>query len=753
MRLILQVLMLILTLPGFAQDGTLDLSFGQPMGAHNGEVMTTYVQTDGKVLVGGNFTLLNNVVSNRMARLNADGTTDASFSSGLGFNNAVYGITVQVDGKIVAVGDFTSYNGAPANKIVRLNPDGRIDSSFSVGAGANDIIFAAAVQADGKILAVGRFSSFNSVLTNRMIRINSDGTADSTFKIAPGPNSGIESCTVQPDGKILVSGSFTMFNDTARSRIARLNPDGTLDATFTAGGVFNDNIKTVCLQQDGKIIIGGNFKSYNGMPVNYIARLNVDSSLDAAFNSGGGFDYAVNSIVIQKDGKLVVGGNFYSYNNTGCRRIARINSDGSIDADFSLSPTSGTDAPVNTVAVQADGKILLGGAFTKCNNFSRNRLASLNTDGTNDTSFYPFLENGLSTNGQIRDIAVQPDGKILIGGFFTSYRGISSKNIARLNADGTWDSTFKVGAGADGLIKKVVYRSNNKIIIGGDFKTYNGVPVVGIAQLNIDGSIDSSFNAGGSGLNGNVNTISIQSDGKMIIGGDFDAANGLSRVKLVRLNTDGSADASFTTGLGHSGTIWTSAIQSDGKIIIGGLGFVCNNISIGSSARLNADGSLDTAFNPGGAGANYFVYSSAVQPDGKIVLGGSFDTYNKVPSKGVVRLNADGSLDTPYNVPELLGNATVNSSAVQKDGKIIFGGRFSYYTTTTGWNIMRLNTDGTLDTSFHSGNGFNALLNAVVLQNDGKILAGGSFSSYNKNYIDYIARLNNSSAPFESGLF
>lgn len=743
MRKIIHSLMLFFTISGFSQDGTLDFSFNQPMGAKNGDVITAAVQPDGKVMVGGDFTSLNNISYNKLARIHSDGTIDATFNTGSGFDNTVTAIGIYPGGKIIAAGNFTSYNGISKNRIVRLNSDGSIDNSFNIGTGANDIVFAVAVQTDGKIVVAGRFSVFNGRSNNKVIRLNADGTIDLSFNVASGANSTINTCVIQSDGKILLGGSFNSFSGAARSRIARLNPDGSLDAGFTSAAIINDNIETVSLQPDGKIIIGGNFTSYSGKAVNFIARLNADSTLDSSFAIGSGFDYGVKSIAVQTDGKILAGGNFYKYNGTDCSHIARLNPDGSIDAAFSSGTNSGTDAAVFTVAVQSNGKILIGGTFSRCNTFLRNKLASLNTTGSTDTGFYPFLENLSSQKGDVSDVAVQADGKIIIGGSFSSYRGIPSQNLARLNADGTSDILFKMGTGADAIVKKIAVTSNDKIIIAGDFKTYNGTAANGIAQLNADGTLDTSFNAGGVGLNGNVNTLSLQSDGKIIIGGDFSTVNGLSRNKLARLNANGTVDASFTTALDRPGSIWTSVVQPDGKVIIGGLGLVFNGISVGQVARLNANGSLDVAFNSGAAGANYFVYSSAVQSDGKIILTGSFSTFNKIPSKGVVRLNADGSPDTSFTVPEIGANATVYSSTVQRDGKIIVGGTFSYYTNTTGWNIMRLNTDGTLDAAFNAGNGFNAYVSALALQNDGKILAAGNFTSYNKNNIQYIARLHN----------
>jgi len=745
MRKILQLLMLALTVCGFAQDGSLDSSFNPPTGAKNGDVKAASIQSDGKILVGGDFTLINNASSNKLARLNADGTIDVTFNLGSGFNNSVNGISTQSDGKILVAGSFTAYNGILKNRIIRLNIDGTVDSTFEIGAGFNNTVNGVNIQSDGKIVVFGNFTTYNGISKNRIIRLNTDGTVDSAFNPTAGANNSINSCAVQSDGKIIIGGDFGAFNGVARTRLARLNADGSLDAAFISGitSYMSNSIKTVCIQPDGKIIIGGNFNSYNGTLANYIARLNSDSTLDATFSIGDGFDSSVNSIAIQADGKLVVAGNFSAYNGTYSQRVVRLNMDGAIDSPFSSRSNFGTDGSVNAIAIQSNGRIMIGGSFSKCNNFSRNRIASLDSNGNIDNGIYPFFENGISADGHVRAVAVQPDGKILIGGGFLTYRGISRKSIARLNPDGTLDAAFNVGTGADGLVKKIVVAPNNKIIIAGDFKSYNGAAANGVVQLNADGTLDTAFNAGGSGANNMVNALALQADGKIIIGGTFSMVNGTPRNLLARLNANGTLDASFIPKL-TAGNVWTISVQADGKIVIAGLLLQYNYAGNGEILRLNANGSLDTIFNLGGVGTDYFVYSSAVQTDGKIILGGSFSKFNNIPAKGVVRLNANGSLDSSFKVPELYGNVTINDIAIQNDGKIILGGSFDSFGAAVGNSIMRIDMDGTLDPAFATGTGF-AYISALALQKDGKLLVGGNYVSYNgSSDVKYIARLNSS---------
>jgi uncharacterized delta-60 repeat protein len=751
MKRLLQFLILCLTSISFAQDGTLDMTFNPLTGAENGNVNSVGLQSDGKAIVGGDFLRLNHIPCVRLGRLNPDGTTDTTFNLGLGFNNTVSAINIQTDGKILVGGDFTSFNGLVRNRILRLNPDGTIDPTFNIGTGANNNIYSITMQPDGKIIVTGSFTSFNNNAKSRICRLNPDGSVDTTFNSAAAANNSVYTSVVQPDGKILLGGNFTTCNGVVRNRIARINADGSLDTAFDTTVGANNSIKSIGLQSDGKIVIGGSFTSYNGTTSNRIARINSDSTVDATFNVGSGFDFGVNFIISQPDGRLIVGGNFFSYNDTNCVGIARIDSNGTIDAPFSSNPNSGTDAAVNSIAIRPNGKILAVGSFSNCNGYLRSRIANMNANGSIDTGFYPYLRNGNSTDGDIRTMAVQSDGKIVIGGFFNSYHGMPRNNIARLNADGSLDLSFNVGTGTDVIIHKLAITSDNKIIIIGEFVTYNGVTRNRIARLNADGTLDTSFTTSANFI---INALLIQPDGKIIIGGIFTTVNGTPRNGLARLNADGTLDTSFNIGTGPEGGILALALQPDGKIIIGGGFSSYNGNTCSSLARLNSNGSFDTTFNMGGAGAHYLVYSCDVQTDGKIVIGGAFDTYNNVAMPGAARLNANGSIDASFNCSSFSNTATIYASLFENDGKIVLGGVFPAFNGFTSSNILRLNADGSLDNTFISGTGFDAYVTALARQADGKILAGGNFATYNQVEKKYIARLYDSStlglADFDS---
>jgi uncharacterized delta-60 repeat protein len=252
-------------------DGSLDLTFDPGVGANN-TIVSIDLQSDQKVLIAGDFTTISGSSRNRVARLNNDGTLDTTFNPGTGANSTVNIVLEQPDGKILIAGSFTSYNGTTSNRIARLNSDGSLDTSFNISTGAGNTINAMVLQPDGKILIGGSFTTYAGTSINRIARLNTDGTLDSTFNPGTGANSTVRTFAVQPDGKIIVGGSLLAYNGTSRIRLARINSDGSLDTTFNPGTGANSTIWTMSLRDDGKLFIGGAFDQYNSVVRNNIAR-------------------------------------------------------------------------------------------------------------------------------------------------------------------------------------------------------------------------------------------------------------------------------------------------------------------------------------------------------------------------------------------------------------------------------------------------------------------------------------------------
>lgn len=310
------------------EDGSLDESFdaGESI---NSTAWETLVQPDGKILVGGFFTDFYGTGQDRIGRLNSDGSVDESFDTGLGINQAnswVYSFALQEDEKILVGGAFSIFNNEDKSGITRLNPDGSIDETFNIeGVGFNNSVWDMVLQPDGKIVAVGSFTDYNGIARNRIARLNSDGSLDETFNIGTGANFGpVYAVALQEDGKILVGGSFTQINGNPRSTIARLNADGSVDQDFIVGTGFNQIVRDINIQPDGEILVVGNFTSYNGTPRTRMARLNSDGSIDEAFEVGAGFNSNVLHSIFTNDGDALVVGQFTSYDTQEASYIVKV---------------------------------------------------------------------------------------------------------------------------------------------------------------------------------------------------------------------------------------------------------------------------------------------------------------------------------------------------------------------------------------------------------------------------------------------
>jgi len=317
----------------FLQGGINDNEFNDSIVGAKAEqtIRTVATQLDGKILVGGNFSMWNGMFSiPRIVRLNTNGSLDTAFMStiGTGPNSNISKIIIQPDDKILVGGVFNTWNGVYRGFFVRLNSDGTIDTEFStkIGTAADSIVSNIALQPDGKILVVGNFTTWNGTTVNRIVRLNADGTRESAFTANTGTaaDSWVYNVAIQPDGKILVVGSFTNWNSSTVGYIVRLNSNGTRDTTFTANA--NNFIFFAATQKDGKIITGGRFTTWNSAAIGRIVRLSENGTIDTKFisNIGTAANQDVWGVHIQLDNRIFVFGDFTTWNGTATTRLIRI---------------------------------------------------------------------------------------------------------------------------------------------------------------------------------------------------------------------------------------------------------------------------------------------------------------------------------------------------------------------------------------------------------------------------------------------
>ena len=377
--------------------GSLDTAFDPEPGL-NGDLYSLGLQADGKMVTVGDFTVANGVGRNRVARFNIDSSLDTGFLSGLtGANGQVRSVLVQSDQRIVTAGNFTSMNSVNRNRLARLMPDGILDTSFDPGAGADNTIFAVteSLTANGRQLLVGgSFNTFAGVPHPSIVRVNNDGSLDTSFSPSLNINGTVFAIAVYPSntvqsGKVLIGGDFTAINGVSRNRFARLNSDGTLDLAFDPGTGAQDSVRAIALQLDGRIVVGGAFTNFNGSALNRYARVNNDGSLDGTFQVGVGADDTVLGIALQPDNRILLVGQFNHASGVSRSRITRLLPDGSVDPGINFG--AGADSFIDALAVQTDNMIVIGGGFSEFDGTPRPHLARLYGGNLTGSGAFEFI--------------------------------------------------------------------------------------------------------------------------------------------------------------------------------------------------------------------------------------------------------------------------------------------------------------------------------------------------------------------------
>jgi uncharacterized delta-60 repeat protein len=660
-----------------------------------------------------------------------DTTLDAHPAMDAALTNGIAGY--QADGKIIAVAYFLNQQGDTQSTIYRLNTDGGIDSSFNCGA-CGFSLTSVVIQPDGKVLVAGYSGG------PKVIRVNSDGSLDGSFTSATIP--GTQSATViktQSDGKIYVTGRGVGGGPLAFdvTTLYRLNSDGSMDGSFNPIPFDYHNGSNYLAQldvlSDGKLLIGGKH------PWGTLFRVNADGTQDFTFNGpaltcaicSGSVQAAVQSFVLQPGGAVTFIGNFTSVNGINRNFFARLNADGGVDNDFAPDPPFINGAQLNEkkMIAQSDGKMIISGPFRDSVGNSA-EFIRVDAGGNVDNSF-----NVISALANQSSWVLDSSNRIL---FFGNYNG-GPNSFFRLNTDGSPDNTFNFTSFAASPVTALAAQTDGKIIVAGNFVYMDGVGRKTIARVNADGTNDATFTAGTSGLGFTSVTLSrlapssllVQTDGKIIALGNFEKYDNVSRFHIARLNTDGTLDSAYAPSVGN---VSAMALQADGKLLLGGGVISVNGFSRLGVARLNVDGTLDTAFNPGIASPN--ITAIAVQPDGKIVIGGQFSGISGFNRVNLGRMNIDGTCDTTFDAGTGVG--AIGTFVQQTDGKIVA-------VTNVTSLIRRLGTGGvdpTFTTQSFSGGGPSVL----ALDNSGNILAGGDYAQPRAN----IARFGPTGA-FDTG--
>jgi uncharacterized delta-60 repeat protein len=521
--------------------------------------------------------------------------------------------------------------------------------------------------------------------------------------------------------------------------------NGDLDYTFLANinsaptnKGFNNSVKTLALTYNGtgenttdyKIYAGGKFTNFNNTPANRIVRLNYNGTRDNSFNIGSGFLFGasqaeVNSICVQVDKKILVGGKFSTYNVTTVSHLVRLKTDGSLDTAFMTNIGTGIPAGGHINVIKENGGyIYIGGMFQTFDGITVNSIVRLNALGQIDNIFTDgFLRPApvITTIGEVLDIDFLSDGSILVSGLFDDYNGTPIKNFVKLDANGTYVDHVEF----NDYVRKINAKNDN-IILGGDFTSMltSGSGDSDLYNIPIGQEITRSF---GLGFDDSLTPTAIDfRDNKFLVVGDFGFFNGYSVQKVVKINADGTYDFTFDTSSGavSTGALYSCALRADGSAFISGAITSYAGNSVTGLACINADGTFNSSFNTGtgfagiaNAGATKIIVDDAT--DGALFLG-AFLSYNGVTVNGIVKLASDGSIDTSFDMGA--GFDVPPTDAIKVDGGYIVIGDFTSYDGYMTPGIVKIKDDGTRDTTFNVGSGTSNSMRGIKLQSDGKIV-------------------------------
>jgi uncharacterized delta-60 repeat protein len=642
--------------PSIAQ--TPDPDFHSPVVIKGAKIADLIIQPDDKVLVSGTININDIEKVNTLVRLNHDGTIDQTFSLGVDMAYGIGTIRLQNNGDILFA--------TSEKRIGRLSSTGDLLSLVTLPDAVNDIC----IQPDSKILVAGG---------NKLMRYNEDLTVDNTFTTVSA-NAAITIVKLQNTG-IIIGGKFSGINSVAKNYLARITDTGTVDLSFHTEASSGE-IRNFLIQPDDKILLtNSNISFSNGVQKYGLFRLNQDGSFDSGFNTAGNST----TEAIFQGGKIIIATYLQQQNGPNKDQIMRLDYDGSIDQTF---------APIE---LETFASIELSLALASDQSFIADQCGNLG----NHHGIVKFTDSGLVNNSFQPELTVYgdvltgdfKDGKLLIGGEFIKVNGFSTYNVAMLNADGSVDETFRYDQYETSVQQVEILNDQNILITGKD-----------LVKLSPQGLVIPEFDFLPFNYLYNVWKFIPLENGKILAGGPNNPPN--------LLNADGSKDLSLDFPY-EAMCCWRSTAfdfdrQSTGKVLFGSVFTEFNGTSVNRLLRLNTDGSVDLTFNTGtgphknnavpvpGPGANINMVKTLSTDH--LIVAGNFDRFDDFVCNGLVKLSPDGALDKTFTT-NVIPDFHFPQLVEEFDDKLLFIEN-SYDLTGPIALLKPRNLDGTMNENF-----------------------------------------------------
>jgi uncharacterized delta-60 repeat protein len=679
---------------------------------------------------------------------------DVSFQSPLPLRSAyICDIIALPDGKMLIGGEISYFEAQQVPNLIRLNGDGSLDESFSFDYDAGWLVMGIEnYGTDQFAVLLRKYSALFLFDADAVIVIiDSNGTPVNEVPTLPYA----DEISVHSSGRILVSAMS----------VAMYHSDLTLDEAFT----LKASPAGVAKFSGDQVVIAGNFTEIDGTPINDIARLNFDGSLDESFNPGTGTDDYIGAFMVQPDGKIILGKTYInSFNGQPCGGTIRLNTDGSIDQSFAPPRLNGgLSLPVYT------DEGIYAAAYLQIGDEAKDRIFRMNSvTGALDNTFPPVEIDEFGS----WDCQLAISGSDLISNSTQAHGNVFG--LSKITASGNYVESFKPEVARLGTVTfGDIF--NDKILIAGDFIRINGVESFGAARINLDGSVDESFRLKEN--KGIIRQVELLDEENILIStyknffkldtlGDerpefswshFDNLWQIIKFEMLpdgkimvadpntihRLHPDGSKDASFDKGelCCIASTAFDFDMQ-DEKTIYGSAFSSLGGTAVTRLARLHPDGTVDQTFDIG-TGPNDMITTVKVLDNREIIVGGFFDSFDghSVPHH-LVKLSPDGALNLEFNVNQAITSIDGSTYAMQ---------RIEQYDSTlyfrTFYGVFALKLDGKIDSTFSMPVEVTSLNDIIVLKNQntggrskselGLMFALGNFSTGNASAAQVMIKL------------
>lgn len=711
-------------------DGSLDETFN-PASGFDGPVycLQTQSQIPSNYFVGGSFSSYNGTPRTNLARLNSSGVLSTSFA--FGTNGPVYALLstsfLPASSSLLIGGDFSMAGGSARNRLAGFSSTGNLTTLNSgLGLGPNGIILSMGqVSSASQVWIGGSFTHYSGWSRQNLALLDSSastvgGIPDYLSHVPLVPVDGpVHAMAARDSFSMFIGGAFSTLGSAVKNKFAVLQnfnlgfgSSWVSEPSYSAGVGPDGVILAVRRSIDGKALIGGGFQTVNGTARTGIARLLGSAGSDPPAVPQGFVAEAVSN------SELIGVWNSVS-NATGYRVESSPDgvSDWTMLADVSTNRalisglTAGTTRHVRVRAYNSNGNGEPSAIIS-----TTTAALPWNGAGRPDPTIAGVDVPGLDT------CAVAPDGSLIVAGAFS--RSNLPATVVRYLANGSLDLSFNVGSMSIGSGYTLAVDPSGKIYVGGAFSSVGGFTRDSLVRLLPNGAVDPTFDHG-PGTTDQPRDLGLQHSGKLIVAGSATFAGRITG-DLIRLNKDGSLDRSFN---GLVDRLSGMKVLSDDRILIWGSSLVVNGTAAQDVALLTADGQIDPSFTP--VDVSGTVTDAISLPGGKWLVAGSITAVGGVPTKGIARLHGDGTLDPAFSLPES-PNQSVFSVVVQPDGKIVIAGSFSTIGSRIFRGIARVHPDGSIDEGFRPGSAFfpNLSPSKIVQLRDLRICAAGQFDTY-----------------------